>query len=405
MKILFDLSAAQPAHGYDFHGGSEYAKTVFYTLCKGITDLFELDVFYDLKVSLDNNILQLIKGLGLKEYFCKDAAQISLLLKKNRYDVFYTALPYSYQDVAIPRETKFIYTIHGLRSLEYPWDKYAVLYKKWNFKKLLKNTIIKLINVFSPEWYINHVRAKNKENFVKLFSLTKNQSVITVSAHTKYSLSYFFPGMDLSSIKILYSPQKSIEKDHTDETAALAKYSLTPRKYILLIGGDRYEKGTYLACGALYKLLLINANALLRDIKIIVLGVSNKRSFENLTKKSERFIYTGYVPSLDLEVLYKNAHLFMYPTLNEGFGYPPLEAMKYGVLCACSANSAVTEICADSVLYFNPHDDVEIGIRVLQSFDSQIHQEKTERMRERVKKIAAKQDRDLDVLVDIIKGN
>jgi len=94
--------------------------------------------------------------------------------------------------------------------------------------------------------------------------------------------------------------------------------------------------------------------------------------------------------------------LFVYPTLHEGFGYPPLEAMKYGSLCACSANSSVTEICGDAVLYFNPFDENEICCRVLQSFDKEIRAEKAARMKEHFERITRRQLRDIDGIVDEI---
>jgi glycosyltransferase involved in cell wall biosynthesis len=88
--------------------------------------------------------------------------------------------------------------------------------------------------------------------------------------------------------------------------------------------------------------------------------------------------------------------------MNEGFGASPLEAMKYGTLCACSANSAITEIFGDSVLYFNPYDDVEMGIRVLQSFDENIRREKNEKIKARYAFIRERQEADIDALVELI---
>jgi hypothetical protein len=88
--------------------------------------------------------------------------------------------------------------------------------------------------------------------------------------------------------------------------------------------------------------------------------------------------------------------------MSEGFGASPLEAMKYGTLCACSANSALTEIFGDAVLYFNPYDDTEIGIRVLQSFDKDIQCEKIEKMKTRYALIHERQERDLNTLVELI---
>jgi glycosyltransferase involved in cell wall biosynthesis len=168
-----------------------------------------------------------------------------------------------------------------------------------------------------------------------------------------------------------------------------------------MINGDRSEKGTYRACKVICH-LLNKHDSTPKEIKIVVLGAYYIKSYLKLTNNSNRFIFNNYVSANDLEALYKNAHLFLFPTLNEGFGYPPLEAMKYGTLCACSANSAVTEICGDVVLYFNPHDEIEMGIRILQSFDEGIRKEKTEKISARYQLIRQRQDRDLDLLIQEI---
>jgi hypothetical protein len=399
MTILFDLSASQPIHDNDFHGAGEYAKAVFVRLCEIIPDSVKLEVFYNQDKFIDTSVIAECKKNNIIEHHCINNTQINILLEENTYDVFYTALPYSYQDIQIPSKTKFIYTVHGLRSLECPWDTYILKYKDVDKKTVVK----KAVSLFLPGYWEKHLITKGKKDFIKLFSLTKNQLLITISAHTKYSIRYFFPDMKLSAIKTLYSPLKLTPSKSVNEESILGKYSLMAKKYILLIGGDRYEKGAYRACNALYKLFSTNTDSSLNGINVIILGVSKKKSFENLTNNSE-FFFSGYVPAADLEVLYKNAHLFMYPTLNEGFGYPPLEAMKYGTLCACSANSAITEIYGDSVLYFNPYDDVEMGIRVLQSFDKNIRREKCEKMKMRLAEIQARQDRDLNTLVELISS-
>jgi hypothetical protein len=88
--------------------------------------------------------------------------------------------------------------------------------------------------------------------------------------------------------------------------------------------------------------------------------------------------------------------------MNEGFGYPPLEAMKYGTLCACSANSSITEVCSDAVLYFNPSDETEMGIRILESFDTNIASVKKEKMKIRYNEIYTRQKSDLEKLIQFL---
>jgi hypothetical protein len=133
MKILFDLSSAQPVHGGDFHGGGEYAKTVFYRLVEkkpsDADDDADIEIFYNPNRNIDSLLLKQCEKHGICRNVCKNNAQLSALLLDKNYDVFYSALPYAYTDIQIPPGTKFIYPIHGLRALEYPYDSYLSKYE------------------------------------------------------------------------------------------------------------------------------------------------------------------------------------------------------------------------------------------------------------------------------------
>jgi len=63
-----------------------------------------------------------------------------------------------------------------------------------------------------------------------------------------------------------------------------------------------------------------------------------------------------FISDAELENLYGNAGLFVFPSLVEGFGLPPLEAMVRGVAVVCSDIPALVEILADAAIYFNPLD-------------------------------------------------
>lgn len=75
----------------------------------------------------------------------------------------------------------------------------------------------------------------------------------------------------------------------------------------------------------------------------------------------------GYVPVADLPGLYSLASVFVFPSLYEGFGLPPLEAMACGVPVLTSNNSSLAEICGDAAHLINPLDEAEIaaGLRAL----------------------------------------
>ena len=100
-----------------------------------------------------------------------------------------------------------------------------------------------------------------------------------------------------------------------------------------------------------------------------------------------------------MEQLYAGCRIFLYPTLNEGFGYPPLEAMRYGKTCVVSAVCSLPEICGDAVYYINPYDIGEISTRILEAIDAPMDYEM---VLQRYEKILQRQENDLDNLVELI---
>jgi glycosyltransferase involved in cell wall biosynthesis len=75
----------------------------------------------------------------------------------------------------------------------------------------------------------------------------------------------------------------------------------------------------------------------------------------------ERVRYIGYVERKDLPTLYQLATLFVYPSLYEGFGFPPLEAMACGVPVLCSNTSSFPEVVGDAAIMVDPHDVGQMG--------------------------------------------
>ena len=63
-----------------------------------------------------------------------------------------------------------------------------------------------------------------------------------------------------------------------------------------------------------------------------------------------------------LSEFYRGASLFVYPSIYEGFGIPPLEAMSVGCPVACAKISSIPEVCGDAVEYFDPHDAENIAL-------------------------------------------
>jgi glycosyltransferase involved in cell wall biosynthesis len=101
----------------------------------------------------------------------------------------------------------------------------------------------------------------------------------------------------------------------------------------------------------------------------LVLAGSNGYGAQEILQSvpSERILHTGYVSSTQLEELYERASILAFPSLDEGFGMPVLEAMAHGVAVLSSDRSALPEVCGDAALLVDPTDTGEIhkGLRSL----------------------------------------
>lgn len=86
-----------------------------------------------------------------------------------------------------------------------------------------------------------------------------------------------------------------------------------------------------------------------------------KKAFKKINLDYELVLITDFVSEKELNELYKNASLYVQPSLVEGFGLPPLEAMKRGIPVVCSNAGALPEILENSAIYFNPLDVDDIA--------------------------------------------
>jgi len=75
-------------------------------------------------------------------------------------------------------------------------------------------------------------------------------------------------------------------------------------------------------------------------------------------------VVTGYVPDNDLPALYSGATCFVYPSFFEGFGIPPLEAMKCGAPVITGNRTSLPEVVGDAALMVNPFDETEIAAAI-----------------------------------------
>jgi len=386
MRFLFDLEALQFTNYNKFDGGAEYAKVVFFALLERI-DSNDFYLCFNPNKKIPDDVDIIIKSLNLKLIEKKSNSDLNRIFKLYNIDKFYSALPYMYKNVDFTKIKESIVTIHGLRPIELPFDFYEYKYA---------NNPIEFFKSFLKIIFYYLYKKMLKYNFTSLFRNLANTKIIAVSEHTKYSICTFYPAIKPNQITCLYSPLKKYET--SQKLLYWDSLKLEINKYFLIISVNRWIKNSYRALKAFDHIF---KNYKDFQFKVLCLGC-----IKNQFKKefnSDKFIFVDYVNSNNLEYFYENCYAFIYPTLNEGFGYPPLEAMKYGKPVLSSYVNSITEICKDAPLYFNPYSVHEISNRILNIVnDSILYEKMKNKSLERYYNVKVKQENDLNKLVEIL---
>ncbi len=184
--------------------------------------------------------------------------------------------------------------------------------------------------------------------------------IIAVSEATRQDLiaAYAVPPEKITVILEAADPQFTPQPPERS-AAARARYGL-PERYLLYVGTIEPRKNLtrllraweplYLA-GEAPPLVIVGKRGWLAEDFYAALEASPAR---------EGVLFTGYVADGDLPALYSGATIFVFPSLYEGFGLPPLEALACGAPVLCSNTASLPEVVGDAALTFDPTGDEAI---------------------------------------------
>lgn len=219
----------------------------------------------------------------------------------------------------------------------------------------------------NPEWYSDAGRLYHR--FALQFALKRAKKIIVPSEFTKKEL-LELTSVKPSKIEVVYLgyDQTRYHPDLNQEkiTQVLEKYNLRQNHFLLHIGRREEKKNLFKLLKAFCVDELVGA-----DLDLVLVGPKgfNYEKMETmLPRPNVREL--DYVSEEDLPYLLAGARALVMPSLYEGFGLPPLQAMAVGTPVLISNAGSLPEICGEAAVVVDPYDEKDITRGIIEILDA-----------------------------------
>jgi glycosyltransferase involved in cell wall biosynthesis len=206
------------------------------------------------------------------------------------------------------------------------------------------------------ERFRNLVPSRDKSSQNKECAVRRANHIICISTNTKNDLINYFNvnPQKISVIHLGYTLREGLSK---------RKLNIGDKPYILYVG-QRYTYKNFSRLLQAYS----NSPRLKKAFKLVCFGgarFSNDEinQIKKLNLKAEDIAHFNGNDNI-LRTLYANATAFVFPSLYEGFGIPPLEAMSFKCPVVCSNKSSLPEVAGDAAEYFDPYNIEEMMLSI-----------------------------------------
>jgi len=321
-----------------------------------------------MKIAIDARGINWYKGTGIGTYTENLLRGLLKIDQHNKYNIYWSGDSYeefkadtSKIIMASKKHHRFFEQYYFPSNLETEkTDIYHVpqngigLNAEISCKKLV--TIHDLIPYVMPETVGKGYVLKFLKEVPTVIELS--QGIITVSEWSKKDILRFFP---VDENKVFVTPLAADKKyrplDKEKCKVFLYENYHIDAPFILYIGGfspRKNVKSLIIAFSKVYK----NID---KEYKLVIVG-ANRDDSQRLTdlcsalNLESSVIFTGFVPEEHLPTFYNGCDIFAYPSLYEGFGLPPLEAMSCGTPVITSNVTSIPEVVGDAGVLINPYD-------------------------------------------------
>ncbi|MCD4760626.1 glycosyltransferase family 4 protein [bacterium] len=320
MKIVIDLRIFGPKPG----GLGRYNQKFLEELIKlDKNNRYILLFRQDPKLELPDNFE--IKIFDCQWYSLKEQIVLPFVLKKIKPDLVH------FPHFNVPKffNGKFIVTIHDLIMTKFPSRKASTL-----------NGLFFGIKYWMYNIVIRH-------------AIKKSKKIIAVSKFTAKDIVKHFVLSKTEEQKI-----NVIHEGLTVPAATMEKKIYLPSKFFLYVGNAYPHKNLEFLVEVFKDFLKTHP-----DFYLVLVGQRNyfyerlkKHTVQLFGENLDRVVFTDFIEDVELGTYYNKATAYVFPSLYEGFGLPPLEAMAYELPIISSNTSSLPEILGDAALYFNPEN-------------------------------------------------
>ena len=196
-----------------------------------------------------------------------------------------------------------------------------------------------------------------------------SDKIISVSESTKKDLVNFYK-IDPARIEVICSGittsnvPRTFDVANSSDVVNIKRAKNLPDRFILFLGKLEPRKNIV---GIIKAFNNLKTDPKYKDVGLVIAGAKGwlcEEIFKEADGSNYRhhIIFTGHLSKEEKFLYYSAADVFIYPSFFEGFGFPPLEAMSFGVPVITSRNSSLPEVVGDAAVLIDPYDVVELEL-------------------------------------------
>jgi glycosyltransferase involved in cell wall biosynthesis len=194
-------------------------------------------------------------------------------------------------------------------------------------------------------------------------SIQRNAKIVlTVSEFSRQRICHHLK-LEASRVVVIHPGVDHLGRIDADGSI-LTRLNLTRERYCLLVGSLDPRKNLRRVLDALERIAHVS------EVRFVIVGAGNPRVFGTQTptcaRERGKVTWAGFVTDDELKALYENATMLVFPSLYEGFGLPPLEAMYCGCPVIVSNEASLPEACGDAALYCDATSVDDIAAKISQ---------------------------------------